>query len=188
MKLKNNLFKTAFILVSVFTVIFGFSSGSYAQNIDQIPLRTLDGDTIYLSQIKDKKILIVNTASKCGYTKQYADLQQLYDKYKDQLVIIGFPTDNFMNQEFKTAGEIKEFCTKNYGVTFQMMDKADVRGNTIHPLYQALLDEKSNGYGKIQIKWNFHKILLDEHHQIIKDFQTSVSPLSEEITKLLDAR
>lgn len=148
-------------------------------------MRTIDGDTITLSKFQNKKILIVNTASKCGYTPQYADLEKLSKEYKDKLVVIGFPTDNFMNQEFKNADEIKSFCEKNYGVTFPLMDKVNVRGNDIHPLFQLLLNEKTNQYGKIDINWNFHKILLDEHHHIIKDFPTKMPPLSEELIKLL---
>ncbi len=177
-----NLFSKTFIYLS-FTAILVISSISFAQDINQIPLRTIDGDTIYLSQIKNKKILIVNTASKCGFTPQYADLQKLYDAHKDELEIVAFPTDNFMNQEFKNSDEIKTFCTKNYGVTFPIMDKIDVKGGDIHPLYKILLDGKKNGFGAIKIEWNFHKILLDEEHRIIADFPSKMSPLSEELTK-----
>lgn len=177
-----NLFSKTFIYLS-FTVLLAISSISFSQNINQIPLRTIDGDTIYLSQIKNKKILIVNTASKCGFTPQYADLQKLYDTNKEHLEIIAFPTDNFMNQEFKNSEEIKTFCTKNYGVTFPIMDKIDVKGDNIHPLYQILLDGEKNGFGAIKIEWNFHKILLDENHEIIADFPSKMSPLSKEATK-----
>ncbi len=180
-----NLFSKMFIYLS-FTAILVISSISIAQDINQIPLRTIDGDTIYLSQIKNKKILIVNTASKCGFTPQYADLQKLYDAYKDELEIVAFPTDNFMNQEFKNSDEIKTFCTKNYGVTFPIMDKIDVKGGSIHPLYKVLLDGKKNGFGVIKIEWNFHKILLDEEHRIIGDFPSKMSPLSEELTKFFN--
>lgn len=166
-------------------MIFGICSTSYAQKIDQIPLRTIDGDTVYLEQFVGKKVLIVNSASKCGYTPQYGDLERLYQKNKHRLVILAFPTDNFMKQEFDNEAEIKTFCTTNYDVTFPIMGKVDVKGNDIHPLFQALLDEKNNDFGKIKIKWNFHKILLNEEHKIIGSFSSGVSPLSEKLINLL---
>src|SRR5580700_261925 len=118
----------------------------------------LDGNTIDLSTYKGKKILIVNTASKCGFTPQYADLEKLYEKYKDKLVIIGFPANNFAHQEPGTNTEIKEFCTKNYGVTFPMADKVDVIGDNTAPLFKYLTAEaKKLGVADPVIKWNFTK-------------------------------
>lgn len=172
-------------IFSAFSSIFGakndYSKGVDIQNIDQIPLRTLSGDTITLEKFKGKKILIVNTASKCGYTPQYEGLQKLHEQYGEKVVVIGFPTDNFLNQEYGTASEIGEFCTKNYGVTFLMMDKVDVKGKTIHPLFATLLNPKTNHYGTLEIKWNFHKILLNEEHQIVADFASGVKPLDNTI-------
>jgi glutathione peroxidase len=147
----------------------------------------LDGNTIDLSKYKGKKILIVNTASKCGFTPQYADLEKLYEKYKDKLVIIGFPANNFAHQEPGTNSEIKEFCTKNYGVSFPMAEKVDVVGDNIHPLFKYLTDEaKKLGTPDPVIKWNFTKFLVDENGKLIAVFPSKVTPMSDEITKYLN--
>jgi glutathione peroxidase len=147
----------------------------------------LDGNTIDLSKYKGKKILIVNTASKCGYTPQYTDLEALYEKYKDKLVIIGFPANNFGQQEPGSNTEIKEFCTKNYGVTFPMADKVDVVGDNIHPLFKYLTDEaKKLGVDDPVIKWNFTKFLVDENGKLIAVFPSKVKPMDDQITKYLN--
>ena len=147
----------------------------------------LDGSTIDMSSFRGKKILIVNTASKCGFTPQYTDLEKLYEKYKDKLVIVGFPANNFGQQEPGTNSEIKEFCTKNYGVTFPMADKVDVVGENIHPLFRYLTDEaKKLGVSDPVIKWNFTKFLVDENGKLIAVFPSKVTPMSEEITKYLN--
>jgi glutathione peroxidase len=147
----------------------------------------LDGNTIDLSKYKGKKILIVNTASKCGFTPQYKDLEALYEKYKDKLVIVGFPANNFGKQEPGTSSEIKEFCTKNYGVTFPMADKVDVVGDNIHPLFKYLTDEaKKLGVADPVIKWNFTKFLVDENGKLIAVFPSQVKPMDDQITKYLN--
>lgn len=147
----------------------------------------LDGSTIDLAQYKGKKILIVNTASKCGYTPQYADLEKLYEKYKDKLVIIGFPANNFAQQEPGTASEIKEFCTKNYGVTFPMADKVDVIGENTAPLFKYLTDEaKKMGVADPVIKWNFTKFLIDEKGKLVAVFPSKVKPMDDQITTYLN--
>jgi glutathione peroxidase len=147
----------------------------------------LDGNTIDLSKYKGKKILIVNTASKCGFTPQYKDLEALYEKYKDKLVIVGFPANNFGQQEPGTSTEIKEFCTKNYGVTFPMADKVDVVGDNIHPLFKYLTDEaKKLGVADPVIKWNFTKFLVDENGKLIAVFPSQVKPMDDQITKYLN--
>src|SRR5215216_3291127 len=127
----------------------------------------LDGTDIDLSQYKGKKIMIVNTASKCGNTPQYADLEKLYEKYKDKLVIVGFPANNFGAQEPGTNAEIGEFCKKNYGVTFPMAEKVSVKGDDIHPLFKYLVDEAAKKGFTDPIKWNFTKFLLDENGKLI---------------------
>jgi glutathione peroxidase len=148
---------------------------------------SLDGGTIDLSAYKGKKILIVNTASKCGFTPQYADLQKLYDKYKDKLVIIGFPENDFGGQEPGTNSEIKEFCTKNYGVTFPMAAKVDVVGENTSPLFKYLTEEAIRlGTPAPVIKWNFTKFLLDENGKLIAVFNSKVTPMSDEITSHLN--
>lgn len=162
----------------------------------------LDGKEIDFSNFKGKKVLIVNTASKCGNTPQYADLEKLYEKYKDKLVIVGFPANNFGAQEPGSNEEIGEFCKKNYGVTFPMAEKISVRGDDIHPLFKWLVaqsgemaknipadDTKDILYKKFlqdPVIWNFTKFLVDEKGNLIAVFHNKVNPMSEEITKYLN--
>jgi glutathione peroxidase len=147
---------------------------------------SLEGSTIDFSKFKGKKVLIVNTASECGYTPQYADLQKLYEAYKSKLVIVGFPANNFGGQEPGSNTEIKEFCKKNYGVTFLMAEKVSVKGEDIHPLFKWLTNKSENGVMDAEIKWNFTKFLLDEKGKLIGVFPSKVNPNSEEITKHLN--
>ena len=147
----------------------------------------LSGGTIDLSAYKGKKILIVNTASKCGFTPQYEDLQKLYDKYKDKLVIIGFPANDFGGQEPGTNSEIQEFCKKNYGVTFPMAAKVDVVGDNTTPLFKYLTEEAIKmGTPAPVIQWNFTKFLIDENGKLIAVFPSKVKPMSDEITSHLN--
>lgn len=126
-------------------------------------VKAIDGKDLPLSTFKGKKVLVVNVASKCGFTPQYAKLEELYEKYgKDDFVVIGFPANNFLHQEPGTNEEIKEFCTLNYGVTFPMMAKISVKGKDIAPLYQWLTHKSENGVSDAKIGWNFHKFLIDE--------------------------
>src|SRR5690606_39117 len=125
-----------------------------------------------------KKILIVNTASKCGYTKQYAELQQLQELFKNKLVVIGFPAGNFNNQELDNNTDIKDFCQKNYGVSFPLSEKISVKGNDIHPLFK-MLTQASNPDFTGDIKWNFEKFLIDENGKLIRRFRSAVTPLSK---------
>jgi glutathione peroxidase len=150
-------------------------------NVLDMKLKTLSGETITLSKFKGKKILIVNTASKCGYTRQYADLQKLYETYKDNLEIVGMPCNQFMMQEPGSNDKIAEFCKKNYGVTFTMLEKADVKGDSIHPLYKWLSSKSNNGVLDAKVSWNFNKFLLDENGKMIAHFESGVKPLSDEI-------
>jgi glutathione peroxidase len=146
----------------------------------------LEGGEIDFSNFKGKKIMIVNTASKCGYTPQYADLQKLYDTHKDKLVIIGFPANNFKEQEPGTNTEIAEFCKKNYGVTFTMADKVSVKGDDIAPIFKFLVDEAEKKGMADPIKWNFTKFLVDEKGQLITVFNSKTNPMSEEVLKYLN--
>jgi glutathione peroxidase len=158
-----------------------------AANVHDFKVPGLDGKSIDLAKYKGKKILIVNTASKCGYTPQYADLEKLYNQYKDKLVVIGFPANNFGQQEPGTSQEITEFCTKNYGVTFPMAEKVDVVGDKIAPLFKYLTDEaKKLGTPDPVIKWNFTKFLVDENGKLVAVFPSKVKPLDEQITKYLN--
>lgn len=147
----------------------------------------LDGKEIDFAQFKGKKILIVNTASACGFTPQYADLQKLHEKYKDKLVVIGFPANNFKGQEPGSNEEIQTFCQKNYGVTFPMARKVSVAGDDIHPLFQYLVKEaKAAGADDPVIRWNFTKFLVDEKGKLVKVFSSKVNPMSEDITGYLN--
>jgi len=147
----------------------------------------LSGGTIDLSSYKGKKLLIVNTASKCGFTPQYEDLQKLYEKYKDKLVIVGFPANDFGGQEPGTNSEIQEFCKKNYGVTFPMAAKVDVVGANTAPLFKYLTEEAIKmGTPAPVIQWNFTKFLIDENGKLIAVFPSKVKPMSEEITSHLN--
>ena len=158
---------------------------SPAKSIYDFKVTALDGSTIDFAAFKGKKILIVNTASKCGSTPQYEDLEKLYEKYKDKLVIVGFPANNFLFQEPGSNETIKEFCTKNYGVTFPMAEKISVKGKNIAPIYQWLCNKSENGIMDANITWNFNKFLLDEKGTIITKFESRVKPLSTEITDKL---
>jgi glutathione peroxidase len=147
----------------------------------------LDGNTIDLAKYKGKKLLIVNTASKCGFTPQYADLEKLYVKYQDKLVIIGFPANNFHQQEPGSNAEISEFCTKNYGVTFPMAEKVSVVGDSIAPIFKYLTDEAHKlGVADPVIGWNFTKFLVDENGKLIAVFPSKVKPMDDQITKYLN--
>jgi len=162
----------------------------------------LDGNQIDFSAYKGKKIMIVNTASKCGNTPQYADLEKLYEKYKDKLVIVGFPANNFGEQEPGSNTEIKEFCTKNYGVSFPMAEKVSVKGDDIAPIYKYLVDQSKElaksvtgttskdlvwkRYLQNPVDWNFTKFLLDENGKLIAVFHNKVSPMSDEVTQYLN--
>jgi glutathione peroxidase len=154
-------------------------------SIHSFKVDALDGNTIDFSAFKGKKILIVNTASECGYTPQYKDLQKLYETYKDRLVIVGFPANNFGAQEPGSNATIQTFCSKNYGVTFPMAAKISVKGTDMAPIYQFLTQKKLNGVLDTEISWNFNKFLLDENGKIMQKFESAVNPMSEEITSLL---
>lgn len=155
------------------------------KGIYSFKVEALEGGKIDFSKFKGKKILIVNTASKCGYTPQYKGLEELHQKYKDKLVIVGFPANNFGGQEPGTNTEIKEFCTKNYGVSFTMAAKVSVKGEDMAPIYKWLCNKTKNGVMDAEIKWNFGKFLIDENGKLLNYFSSKVEPMSEEITSKL---
>ncbi len=142
---------------------------------------SIDGNEIKMSDYRGKKVLIVNVASECGYTPQYKGLQTLYETYKDSLVILGFPANDFGKQEPGTNEEIKEFCNKHYNVTFPMFSKISVKGEDMHPLYNWLSSPEENGWNDKAPNWNFCKYLLNEKGELIKYFSFSIEPLSDEI-------
>ena len=166
--------------------LFGFSKNkAQAKSIHSFKVEALDGSTIDFSKFKGKKILVVNTASECGFTPQYADLEKLYEAYKNKLVIVGFPANNFGGQEPGANHEIATFCRKNYGVTFPMMEKISVKGDDIAPIYKFLTEKKESGVKNTKILWNFTKILLDENGHVIDSFVCTTNPMSESITNYL---
>ena len=182
----KNLFVACASLILV-SFILPSSPASFikSKSIYDFKVDGLTGGTIDFSQFKGKKILVVNTASKCGYTPQYEYLEKLYEQYKDKLVIVGFPANNFGSQEPGTNDEIKAFCTKNYGVTFPMAAKVSVKGDDIAPIFKWLTNKTENGVMDAEIKWNFTKFLLDENGALIAKFDSNVSPMSDEIVKYL---
>lgn len=197
---KPNLMKKMSILISVVLVAglaaFLFISASTKKvaekselssvtSVYDFKLKTIDGEEISLSKFKGKKMLLVNVASECGYTPQYKPLQTLHEKYGSKVEVIGFPANNFGGQEPGNSSEIKSFCTKNYGVTFQMMEKISVKGSDMHPLYKWLSSKEMNGSCNEAPSWNFCKYLIDENGKVIKFFKSNVDPLSKEITELL---
>lgn len=153
-----------------------------------IPLKTIDGKEVDLSGYVDKVMLIVNTASKCGFTGQYKGLEELYKKYKDKgLVILGFPCNQFNHQEPGSESEISKFCELNYGVTFPMFSKIDVNGDNTHPLFQELKQRAPGILGTQAVKWNFTKFLVARHASTIKRFASATSPeaIEKKIKELL---
>jgi glutathione peroxidase len=155
------------------------------KKIYDFKVKALDGSTIKFKSFKGKKIMIVNTASKCGNTPQYDDLEKLYEQYKDKLVIVGFPANNFGQQEPGTNEEIQEFCKKNYGVTFPMAEKISVKGDDIAPIYQYLLQEAKKKGFEDPVKWNFTKFLFDENGNLLTVIHHKTKPMSEEVLKYL---
>jgi glutathione peroxidase len=142
--------------------------------------KTIDGKVFKFSSLKGKKVLIVNTASKCGFTPQYKDLEELYKTYgNNNFIIIGFPANNFASQEPGTNAEIKNFCNVNYGVTFPIMSKISVKGDDIAPIYRWLTEKKLNGKMDSEVKWNFQKYLINEHGQLVDVVDSKTNPMSD---------
>lgn len=155
-------------------------------SLHQFKIKLLHSDEVLdFSSFKGKKILLVNVASKCGYTSQYADLQALSEQYKSKLVVVGLPCNQFMGQEPGTEEEIGAFCQKNYGVTFPITTKIDVKGKNQHPIYNFLTTKSSNQLSDFTVSWNFNKFLVDENGKLIAHFPSSVKPLDKEITNFL---
>ena len=148
----------------------------------QFEVKTLDGGTFDMSSLKGKKVMVVNTASKCGFTPQYETLQAIYEKYGDEdFVVIGFPANNFKNQEPGDAEDIREFCSTNYGVTFPMMAKISVKGDDQHPVYQWLTQKNKNGVKDSEVQWNFQKYLINPDGSLHKVIPPKTEPDDPEI-------
>jgi len=165
-------------------ILFSVLLTTPPESVYQFKLQSIDGKPIDLANFKGKKILLVNTASKCGFTPQYAELEELSKKYKEQLVVIGVPANNFGGQEPGTNDDIQAFCEKNYGVTFLLTEKTSVKGENISPLFDYLTSADNPDF-KGEIKWNFEKFLIDENGKLIHRYRSAVKPLSAEITKNL---
>ncbi|WP_210465535.1 glutathione peroxidase [Rufibacter roseolus] len=159
------------------------NTATASSSIYDIPLKTIDGKDTSLKKYKGKKVLIVNVASECGFTPQYADLEKLHKLHGDKVVVLGFPANDFGGQEKGSNEEIAQFCQKNFGVTFPMFQKASVVGAEQQPLYKWLTSKEANGSNTSAPSWNFCKYLISEEGQIIKFYPSKVSPLSEELLR-----
>lgn len=168
----------AFMMLSAFNL-------PGVNSIHSFKVKSIEGKTIDFSSFKGKKILVVNTASKCGYTPQYDALQKVYNQYKDKLVIVGFPANNFGGQEPGSDSEIQDFCKANYGVSFPMASKVSVKGSDMAPIYKWLTSKTENGVLDAEVGWNFGKFLLDENGKLLQYFPSKVKPDSDEILKFV---
>ena len=178
--------KTIFIVLAILSGTITIKAQKMKTFYD-FEAKTIDGKILKMSDYKGKKILVVNTASKCGYTPQYKELEALNKKYGgEKFAIIGFPENNFLWQEPGSDKEIKEFCTVNYGVTFQMMSKISVKGKDMHPLYQWLTQKSENGVLDAPVKWNFQKFMIDENGKLVDYAPPSESPSSDKIVKWIE--
>lgn len=183
--------KASILFTALFSFIFG--KGISAQDTPVTPsvdfyslsFKTITGETFKFDQLKGKKVLIVNTASKCGFTPQFKDLEEMNKQYGKNLIIIGFPSNDFLGQDPGSNTEIKEFCELNYGVTFQMMDKSSVKGKDKNPVYQWLSDKSKNGWNDNSPAWNFAKYLIDEQGRLVGFWPSKVKPMDKEIISKL---
>jgi glutathione peroxidase len=171
-------------------LLFSMTSDNPAKTLHDFKAKTLDGKDFDFASLKGKKVLIVNVASECGYTPQYKGLQELYEKYDStgKFTIIGFPCNQFGGQEPGSATDIQTFCTKNYGVTFPMMEKVDVKGDKQNSVYGWLTHKALNGVEDSEVTWNFNKYLIDENGKYVKHLSSKVEPMSEEITKWIEGK
>jgi glutathione peroxidase len=182
MKIKNILSAIAGLFALTIT------NAQVPQTFYDFKVTAIDGKEFDFSGLRGKKVMIVNTASKCGNTPQYSDLEKLYKLYgSEKFVIIGFPANNFLWQEPGSDSEIREFCTKNYGVTFPMMSKISVKGKDTHPLYQWLTKKEYNGVTDSEVKWNFQKYLIDEKGKLVRVIPPKTNPMDDEIVKWIKA-
>jgi len=180
-KQKRNNMKAIILILTYFLMTQTLISQEKRTFFD-FTVKAIDGSEYPLSNLAGKKVLVVNTASKCGYTPQYAKLEELYQQYGgDSFVIIGFPANNFLNQEPGTNEEIREFCQLNYGVSFPMMEKISVKGKDMDPLYKWLTEKKENGVLDAPVKWNFQKFMINEDGSLAGMAPPGESPMSEQI-------
>ena len=177
----------AILIIFTFIVLTTMTNAQDTKTFYDFKATTIDGQPFDLSTLRGKKVLVVNVASKCGHTPQYADLEALYEKYSDRnFVIIGFPANNFLGQEPGTNAEIKEFCTSKYQVTFPMMAKISVKGKDIDPLYAWLTSKVQNGVLDAPVKWNFQKFMIGEQGQVVDFAAPGDKPFDEKIVKWIE--
>jgi glutathione peroxidase len=170
-------------------MVAGLSGFSQQANFYSFKTKDIDGKTFDLASLKGKKVLVVNTASKCGHTPQYKDLEALYLKYgPDKFVIIGFPANNFLSQEPGSNAEIKQFCTENYQVTFPMMEKISVKGSDIDPIYKWLTSKALNGKMDAPVSWNFQKFLIDEKGNLVDFVSPGTKPNDDKIVNWITGK
>ncbi len=193
----KSIFHIPFLSLSLFmTLVFVAASLSYSVfaaspvgGLHSFTVEDIYGEPFDLSSLKGKKVMVVNTASRCGLTPQYEDLEKLFQQYGgDRFVIIGFPANNFMNQEPGTNEEIAEFCQSNYGVSFPMMSKVSVKGKDISPVYAWLTQKGENGVMDADVSWNFQKFLIDEEGRLVDMLKPRDSPLSEKVISWLEQK
>ena len=165
--------------------IFTFSTSNAQESIYDVAINDISGNPIDLNAFKGKHILFVNVASECGFTPQYAGLEELHQQFKEGLVVIGLPCNQFGQQEKGTEKEIQQFCTKNFGVSFLLTEKIEVKGEGKHPLYNWLTDKKINGKSSSSVKWNFQKYIVDGDGEFVNYFYSTTKPLSPKITSIL---
>ena len=165
------------------------ATGMNKHSIHEFTVISIDGDSLNLSEFKGKKMMVVNTASKCGLTPQYKELEALYREFKDSnFVIVGFPANNFMAQEPGSDDEIAAFCSKNYGVSFPMMSKISVKGKDMHPVYKFLTSLSENGLEDNEVKWNFQKYLIDENGFLVRVISPTTAPNDPEIISWIKSK
>ena len=179
--------KTNFLLSLVLIVFLPLLSNAQTNNFYDFTIKDIDGNNFSFEQLKGKKVMVVNVASKCGYTPQYEQLQEVYEKYKDaDFVIIAFPANNFLKQEPGTDDEIKQFCTLNYGVTFPVMSKISVKGKDMHEVYQWLTSKKLNGVQDSSVKWNFQKYLISSDGILEEVIKPKTKPDDQKIINWIE--
>jgi glutathione peroxidase len=177
------------IILLLFVISNVLIGSAQVKNIYGFKTTTIDGKVFNFSKLKGKKVLIVNTASKCGFTIQYKDLEALYEKYKNQnFTIIGFPSNDFKEQEPGTNKEIKEFCTANYGITFPLMAKISVTGDQMDPVYKWLTQKSENGKFDAPVKWNFQKFMVNEKGELDGVALSAEKPFSERIVTWIEGK
>ncbi len=186
-------FKIQYVMKSlsilVVLILSVFMASAQKKTFYDFSVKTIDGKDFNLSSLKGKKVLVVNTASKCGLTPQYKELEEVYAQYKNKnFIIIGFPANNFKSQEPGSDAEIKEFCTKNYSVSFTMMSKISVVGDSIHPLYKWLTTKSENGLMDAPVMWNFQKFMIDEKGNLIDMVPPKEKPNCEKIINWISAK